>query len=241
MDVSLLGSRTADVLWMVDGVRINNRLYAGTTPLDTMPAGMDSRLEVLDGGQSLFYGTQAVAGAVNIVTKPYSSALNGLFSVASDTNQSYHVETNLARRRRSGPVRGVRFVRQVRRLQGLPRPGLPALINPPEPHLPGLYGGRQIRLGRHQPAAARGGLYPHRRRPRLRPALSRGQQRQRAPGRPGQRQDRLSGHRPARLLREELLPQLGQPTTTPPTTTWPAPARSTSSTTTPFGATGTTG
>src|SRR5262245_38700720 len=26
-DISLLGSRTDDVLWLVDGVRINNRLY----------------------------------------------------------------------------------------------------------------------------------------------------------------------------------------------------------------------
>ena len=35
------GSRTEDVLWLVDGVRINNRLYAGTTPLDTLPASHD--------------------------------------------------------------------------------------------------------------------------------------------------------------------------------------------------------
>ena len=34
VDISLQGSRTADVLWTVDGVRINNRLYGGTTPLD---------------------------------------------------------------------------------------------------------------------------------------------------------------------------------------------------------------
>src|SRR3979409_705587 len=43
---SLQGSRTADVLWLVDGIRINNRLYAGTTPLDTLPAGMIDRIEV---------------------------------------------------------------------------------------------------------------------------------------------------------------------------------------------------
>jgi outer membrane cobalamin receptor len=40
VQLSLQGSRTTDVLWLVDGVRINNRLYGGTTPLDTLPASM---------------------------------------------------------------------------------------------------------------------------------------------------------------------------------------------------------
>ena len=59
---SLQGSRTNEILWLVDGVRISNRLYNGTTPLDTIPAHMVERIEVLEGGQGLFYGTQAVAG-----------------------------------------------------------------------------------------------------------------------------------------------------------------------------------
>ncbi len=96
VDVSLLGSRTPDVLWMVDGVRINNRLYAGTTPLDTMPAGMVDRLEILDGGQSLFYGTQATAGAINIVTKPFSTTTNGAVDVSADTNNTRHIDANVA-------------------------------------------------------------------------------------------------------------------------------------------------
>ena len=49
----------SDVLWLVDGIRINNRLYGGTTPLDTLPASMVERIEVLNGGQALFYGTRA--------------------------------------------------------------------------------------------------------------------------------------------------------------------------------------
>ncbi len=58
-----------DVIWLVDGVRISNRLYTTTTPLDTMPASMIEKIEVLKGGQSLFYGTSAVSGAINIVTQ----------------------------------------------------------------------------------------------------------------------------------------------------------------------------
>ena len=88
VQISLQGSRTTDVLWLVDGIRINNRLYAGTTPLDTLPAGMIDRIEVLNGGQALFYGTQAVAGAINIVTKGFSDHPDGAVSVGYDTNQA---------------------------------------------------------------------------------------------------------------------------------------------------------
>ena len=88
VQISLQGSRTTDVLWLVDGIRINNRLYAGTTPLDTLPAGLIERIEVLNGGQALFYGTQAVAGAINIVTKGFSDHPDGAVSAGYDTNQA---------------------------------------------------------------------------------------------------------------------------------------------------------
>lgn len=91
-DISFLGSRTQDVLFLVDGVRINNRLYAGTTPLDTLPSAIVDRIEVLEGGQSLFYGTQAVAGAVNIVTKPFSQTRDGAVSVGADSNSGFHAD-----------------------------------------------------------------------------------------------------------------------------------------------------
>jgi vitamin B12 transporter len=91
-DISLQGSRTGDVLWLVDGVRINNRLYSGTPPLDTVPSSVVERLEVLEGGQSLFYGTGAVAGAVNIVTKSFSDKPEGAVSLALDTNNSRHAD-----------------------------------------------------------------------------------------------------------------------------------------------------
>ena len=86
VDISLQGSRTQDVLWLIDGVRINNRLYAGTTPLDTVPSSMVERIEVLEGGQGLFYGTQGIAGAINIVTKPFSADRRAAFSLGGDSN-----------------------------------------------------------------------------------------------------------------------------------------------------------
>jgi outer membrane cobalamin receptor len=87
VDIALQGSRTGDVLWLVDGVRINNRLYTSTSPADTLPASMVERIEVLKGGQSLFYGTQAAAGVINVVTRAYSDELSGNLTVGGDTNQ----------------------------------------------------------------------------------------------------------------------------------------------------------
>jgi vitamin B12 transporter len=87
VNLSLQGSRTKDVIWLIDGVRITNRLYDTTTPLDTIPAHMIERIEVLKGGQSLFYGTQAVAGAINIVTRDFSDETDGELTLGMDSNE----------------------------------------------------------------------------------------------------------------------------------------------------------
>lgn len=90
VDLSLQGSRTSDVLWTVDGVRINNRLYNGTSPADTLPASMIERTEVLKGGHGLLYGTQAVAGVINVVTRGFSDATEGSVSIGADGNDGLH-------------------------------------------------------------------------------------------------------------------------------------------------------
>jgi len=95
-DISLLGSRTDDVLWLVDGVRINNRLYSTTPPLDTLPAAMIDKVQVLEGGQALFYGTSALAGAINIVTKTFSLTPSGSISLATDAFGGRHFDGNVA-------------------------------------------------------------------------------------------------------------------------------------------------
>ena len=91
MDISLQGSRTQDMLLLVDGVRINNRLYS-TTMSDTLPASMIERIEVLKGGQSLFYGTSSAAGVINFVTRGYTDDFNGVATIGGDTNDSLHVD-----------------------------------------------------------------------------------------------------------------------------------------------------
>ncbi|HMB72717.1 MAG TPA: TonB-dependent receptor [Gammaproteobacteria bacterium] len=88
-DASLQGSRNAEILWLIDGVRITNRLYNGTSPLDTVPAHMIERIEVLKGGQGIFYGTQSVGGVVNIVTRSFSEEAEGEVSAGVNSNAGY--------------------------------------------------------------------------------------------------------------------------------------------------------
>ncbi len=92
VDLSLQGSRTQDVLWTVDGVRINNRLYNSTTPVDTLPASMIERVEVLKGGQGLFYGTQASAGVINVVTRAFSDTTSGELTIGGGGHDTVHAD-----------------------------------------------------------------------------------------------------------------------------------------------------
>jgi hypothetical protein len=45
-EASLQASRHSEILWLIDGVRIINRLYNGTSPLNTVPGHMVERIEV---------------------------------------------------------------------------------------------------------------------------------------------------------------------------------------------------
>lgn len=113
VDVALQGSRTQDVLWAMDGIRLNNRLYAGTSPNDTLPSSMIERIEVLKGGESLFYGTQASAGIINVVTRGFTDDFNGQINASVD---------NFAGMSLDGYVRGAfgqhRFVAYASHNQG---------------------------------------------------------------------------------------------------------------------------
>lgn len=77
VNIQMQGSRASDLLWTMDGVRINNRLYNSTSPADTLPSSMIERLEVLKGSHGLMYGTQAIAGVVNVVTRGFSETTDG--------------------------------------------------------------------------------------------------------------------------------------------------------------------
>jgi iron complex outermembrane recepter protein len=93
----LLAKRT---LVLVDGLRYVNGASASGIPstvdLNTIPNSMVERIEVLQSGQSPLYGSDAIAGVVNIITKQsqkglQASAQYGKYRAGDGGTQDYNV------------------------------------------------------------------------------------------------------------------------------------------------------
>jgi iron complex outermembrane receptor protein len=78
-DLRYLGSKR--VLVLVDGVRwVNGSSASGVaaaTDLNTIPLGAIERIEVLQDGASPIYGSDAIAGVINIITKKKFNGVSG--------------------------------------------------------------------------------------------------------------------------------------------------------------------
>jgi iron complex outermembrane receptor protein len=78
VDLRYLGSRR--VLVLVDGLRYVNGASAsgvpGSVDLNSIPEGMIDRVEVLQTGASAIYGSDAISGVVNIITRTRQHGLN---------------------------------------------------------------------------------------------------------------------------------------------------------------------
>ena len=70
------------MLVLVDGLRFVNGASAsgvpGSTDLNAIPESAIERIEVLQDGASAIYGSDAIAGVVNIITKRRQDGLHGL-------------------------------------------------------------------------------------------------------------------------------------------------------------------
>lgn len=52
---------------------------------------MVERIEVLKGGQGIFYGTQSVSGVINIITKSFSDTTDGAVGTGVNSNDGYNL------------------------------------------------------------------------------------------------------------------------------------------------------
>jgi len=66
--ISLRGSTDSQVLILVDGQRLNNA-QNGSVDLSSIPTDAVERIEVVKGGNTAMYGSDAVGGVINIITK----------------------------------------------------------------------------------------------------------------------------------------------------------------------------
>jgi iron complex outermembrane recepter protein len=98
VDLRYLGSKR--VLVLLDGLRYVNGASAsgvpGSTDLNSIPESMIERIEVLQDGASAIYGSDAIAGVVNIITKKHqdgfmASAQLGVFDEGDGFSQNYQL------------------------------------------------------------------------------------------------------------------------------------------------------
>jgi len=143
VDLRYLGSRR--VLVLVDGLRYVNGASAsgvpGSTDLNSIPEGMIERVEVLQAGASSIYGSDAIAGVVNIITRQQqegfaASAQLGVFDAGDGFSQTYGLSWGAGSRdSRTRFVVGVNYAKQDEVSSGdrdislFPTPGATACDN----------------------------------------------------------------------------------------------------------------
>ena len=66
--LSIRGSTSSQVLVLVDGIRMNSS-FDGWVDLSRIPLDTVDRIEVVRGGASSLWGTGAVGGVINVITK----------------------------------------------------------------------------------------------------------------------------------------------------------------------------
>ena len=99
IDLRYLGSRR--VLVLVDGLRWVQGASAsgvpGSVDLNTIPTNMIERIEVLQEGASPIYGSDAIAGVVNIITKKHQDGLQASAQVGGyEDGDGFTQEYNLS-------------------------------------------------------------------------------------------------------------------------------------------------
>jgi vitamin B12 transporter len=87
--ISIRGSSDGNVLLLIDGIPVNDpSVISNYFDLNFINTVQIERIEILKGGQSTLYGSDAVSGVINIITKktegkkvaPYASASYGSYS-----------------------------------------------------------------------------------------------------------------------------------------------------------------
>jgi outer membrane receptor protein involved in Fe transport len=68
-NVNLRGLGTGRTLVLLDGLRLTPSNATGVVDLNTIPTGLIESVEILTGGSSSVYGSDAIAGVVNVRTK----------------------------------------------------------------------------------------------------------------------------------------------------------------------------
>lgn len=91
--VSMQGLSGAYVKVLVEGVEVNGD-FAGATPLSQIPVSDIERIEIIRGASSVLYGSDAMGGVINIITKKNRKDPH-FFSISQDFRSNLRVSGNL--------------------------------------------------------------------------------------------------------------------------------------------------
>ncbi len=93
--VTIRGAAAGNTLILLDGVPVNDpSVITNYFDINFIPIDQIERIEILKGGQSTLYGSDAVAGVINIISRKPSNkkiGVNGLFSYGSWETLSQHI------------------------------------------------------------------------------------------------------------------------------------------------------
>lgn len=102
--IFLRGARAEHTLITIDGIPVYDPAGIGSNfDIRNIPLSNIERIEILKGSQSTLYGSDAIAGVINIITnKPYSTSLTGNAMVSYGSNEAFR--TNAAVNGKSGII-----------------------------------------------------------------------------------------------------------------------------------------
>jgi len=86
------GASSSQVLVLIDGVEINDQFFGGVELGSLLTSGVE-RIEIVRGAQSPLYGSQAMAGVINIVTAPREGAPHATSLRVEGGSMSTHRES----------------------------------------------------------------------------------------------------------------------------------------------------
>ena len=100
-ELSIRGASGQQVVVLLDGVRLNSA-QSGTVDLSSVPFALIERIEVRRGGGSVLYGSDAIGGVVNLVTRQPSPEPETTARFAAGSFETF--EGSLSHTQRVGPV-----------------------------------------------------------------------------------------------------------------------------------------
>ncbi|MEA2048509.1 MAG: TonB-dependent receptor [Campylobacterota bacterium] len=91
------GMDSGKVLVLIDGMRLNDPSTTnGTALIENLPTSNIEQIEIIKGGSSSIWGSNASAGVINIITKVPKSAVHGSLALSYGSYQTRGIDADLS-------------------------------------------------------------------------------------------------------------------------------------------------